>query len=108
MDRNGGASDTLPYRTDPEQLSRWIESLARGTRHGLPVKSADGTATSAAALGFANASGSELTHKGRDYALSDPSSRPALLRVALTWISAYVELIRTVRRLTAEGAQPRS
>ena len=73
----------LPYRTEPAGLLAWVGARALG-RAGVGqgrargAKSLEGTATSAAALGFTGPDGA-LTAAGRALALADDEGRRALL-----------------------------
>lgn len=95
-------ADVLPYRTDPEQLGRWVEARARGRSSAqlreldLPAKSLEGTVASAVALGFLERDGRELTPAGRRFALASEAERRGLLRSALRAYPPYARLIGAI------------
>lgn len=93
----------LPYRTEPAGLLGWVAERALGRAAGAGqgrargAKSLEGTATSAAALGFTTPDGA-LTPAGRALALADDQGRRALLESAAHGYPPYGELLTEIRR----------
>jgi hypothetical protein len=92
----------LPYRTDGDELARWLEARARGRTPAqiraldFGAKAYDGTLTGAQALGLVEPAGTELTEAGRAYALAAPGRRPELLRAAMSAFEPYGLLLEAV------------
>jgi hypothetical protein len=94
-------STPLPYRTNGDDLTRWIEARARGRGGqaralGLTPKGLEGTLLAGEALGLVEPISHELTAAGRDFALSGAAERRLLLQTALLAFPPYGELLRAV------------
>lgn len=90
--------ESLPYRCGASELAAWAKGRARGV---LPrpsdlgageAKAAEGAATTARAMGLADAAGT-LTPEGTRFALAPAAGRAAILRVRLRAFPPYRELL---------------
>ncbi len=104
-------AEVLPYRSDPEQLARWIEARARGRSSAqlreldLAAKTLEGTLATAAALGLLHRDSEQLTPAGQRYALAAEAERHAILRASLRAFEPFSRLLdavsaRSPRRVT--------
>lgn len=97
-----GKGSLLPYRTDPDDLARWIEARARGRSTdqiralGFSAKAFEGTVATADALGFLHSQSGELTEAGRRFALSSSEERVRLIREAVLAYEPYALLLEAV------------
>jgi hypothetical protein len=97
-----GKGSVLPYRTDPDDMARWIEARARGRSVeqiralGFSAKAFEGTVATADALGFVNSQNGELTETGRRFALSGPEERNRLIRDSMLDYEPYALLLEAV------------
>lgn len=102
-------AEVLPYRTEAEQLARWVEARARGRASAqlreldLAPKTLEGTLATAAALGFLDRESQELTPAGQRLALASPAERRTLLRAAMREYPPYARLLRAVAARPQRG-----
>jgi hypothetical protein len=92
----------LPYRTNGDDLTRWIEARAHGRSGqaralGLTAKGLEGTLLAGEALGLVERISHELTTAGRQYALAGAAERRVLLRAALLSFPPYGGVMRAVQ-----------
>jgi hypothetical protein len=92
----------LPYRTNGDDVTRWIEARAHGRSGqaralGLTAKGLEGTLLAGEALGLIERISHELTATGRQYALAGAAERRVLLRAALPSFPPYGGLMRAVQ-----------
>lgn len=95
-------STTLPYRTDADDLARFLDALARGRQLeqiqtlNYSKKAFEGTVTAAQELGLVLGDGSELSPLGRRFALADERERKAIMLDALRGHEPYGLLLEAL------------
>lgn len=94
--------EVLPYRSDPDQLARWVEARARGRASAqlreldLAPKTMEGTLATAGALGFWDRDSQELTPTGQRFALASDAERRSLLRSSIRDFAPFGYLLRAI------------
>lgn len=94
---------TLPYRTDGEDLERFIEALARGRSLeqvqtlNFSQKGFEGTVTAAECLGFALRDDGGLTQLGQKFALAPEAERRMILLAAMADFEPYSLLLEAIQ-----------
>jgi hypothetical protein len=95
-------STTLPYRTDADDIARFLDALARGRQLdqiqtlNYSKKAFEGTVTAAQELGLVLGDGSELSPLGRRFALADERERKAIMLEALRGHEPYGLLLEAL------------
>lgn len=92
----------LPYRSDTDELARWVEARARGRSVeqiralGFSAKSFEGTVSTGHALGLIHVPGEDLTAKGRRFALAPPEEKRRVLQESVLEFEPYALLLEAV------------
>lgn len=99
---NADVGPVLPYRTDREDLVRWVEARARGSsaaqlrERAASAKALEGTAVAAEAFGLWDRERDRLTSAGERLALAGEAERVALLERAVRAYEPYRRLLEAV------------